>query len=156
MRAIIQRVKSAEVRVDSMAIGRCGPGFLLYVAAHRDDTNSDAEKLAEKVSTLRLLADPDGKMNLALGDLPESDEPQVLAISNFTLYGDASKQRRPSFMESAPYERGQVLFDHFVAKLKSLQIRTEVGEFGAHMEVESINDGPVTLVLDVGPSQPTA
>lgn len=129
--------------------GRCGHGFLLLVAAHREDDASRAEKMAAKVAGLRLFNDADGKMNLALADLPEQETPQVLAVSQFTLYGDASKSRRPSFTESAPYEKGQELFDHFVVSLRPLVRGVETGEFGASMQVELLNDGPVTLIIDL-------
>lgn len=148
MRAIVQRVASASVRVDGNVIGRCGAGFLALVGVHRDDGEAQAIKLADRVAGMRVFADDTGKMNLALRDLPESEAPRVLAISNFTVYGDAS-QRRPSFVASASYEQGRALFDAFVASLRDLGVVTETGEFGAHMEVELVNDGPVTLVVDV-------
>lgn len=153
MRVVVQRVLHASVRADCETIGRCGHGYLLYVAAHRRDLPEDAKKLAAKILTLRICGDSDGKMNLAVTDIEGSS---ILAISNFTLFGDSSKQRRPSFMESAPYERGKMLFDTFVEELRRLGVPTETGEFGAHMEVESVNNGPVTLILDVGPSGPAS
>jgi len=119
------------------------------VGAHKDDTEANAKKLAEKISTLRIFNDEAGKMNIALADLPKQEEAQILAVSNFTVYGDASGQRRPSFVQAAPYEEGEQLFHQFVDQLKSLGIQTETGEFGADMQVELVNDGPVTLILDV-------
>lgn len=151
MRAVVQRVVHARVKVAGAEIGRCGPGYLLYVAAHKHDLPEDAKKLASKIVNLRVLADSAGKMNLAISDVEGSS---ILAVSNFTLYGDASQQRRPSFMESAPYTLGQELFDLFIQELRSFGVATETGEFGANMEVESANDGPVTLIIDVGPSGP--
>ena len=152
MRAVIQRVSWAKVTVEGEVVGRCGKGFLVLAAAHRDDTEQDAVKMADKIAGLRVFNDADDKMNLALGDLPEQSEPRILAISQFTLYGDALKSRRPSFILSAPYDRGQELFDLFIAELRKRIPDTETGVFGAHMDVELENDGPVTLVIDIGPS----
>ncbi|MBS1718496.1 MAG: D-tyrosyl-tRNA(Tyr) deacylase [Armatimonadetes bacterium] len=148
MRAVLQRVQWAKVRVDDEVVGQCGPGFLLLVAAHREDDEARVRKLADRVAKIRLFNDAEGKMNLALSELPDSGQPQVLAVSNFTVYGDAMSGRRPSFTESAPYDEGKRLFDLFVAELSGLGVRTETGVFGAMMEVESVNDGPVTLVID--------
>lgn len=138
----------ASVTVDGVMAGRCGKGLLLLVAAHREDTEQNSKRLAEKASTLRIFNDEAGKMNLALGDLPSQQEPQILAISNFTVYGDASKQRRPSFMDAAPYADGERLFNSFVQALRDLGLSVETGVFGAHMDVELVNDGPVTLILE--------
>jgi D-aminoacyl-tRNA deacylase len=153
MRAIVQRVSSASVVVDGKVVGQCTHGLLLLVGIHREDTATDAKKLAEKIAGLRIFNDSEGKMNLSLKDF----DPflQVLAISNFTVYGDARKQRRPSFMESAPFELGKALFDQFVNHLKAEGISVETGEFGADMQVSLVNDGPVTIVLDVEPSKNT-
>jgi D-tyrosyl-tRNA(Tyr) deacylase len=129
-------------------VGKCGPGFVLLVGAHKNDTDANARKLAEKISTLRIFNDEAGKMNIALTDLPPQEEAQVLAVSNFTVYGDASGQRRPSFVQAASYEEGEKLFHAFVDYLRRHGIQTETGEFGADMQVELINDGPVTLGLD--------
>lgn len=148
MRAILQRVLSASVSVDGEVAGRCGPGFLLLVGAHVDDTDAHARKLAERISKLRVFNDEAGKMNLALSDLPPSDAPQILAVSNFTVYGNTVGQRRPSFIEAAPYAEGERLFNVFVAALRDLGLRVETGVFGADMQVELVNDGPVTLVID--------
>ena len=149
MRAVIQRVTGGSVTVGDRLVGKCGKGFVLLVGAHKDDTDANAKKLAEKISTLRIFNDDAGKMNIALADLPPQDEAQILAISNFTVYGDASGQRRPSFVQAAPYQEGERLFHLFVDQLRSLGIKTETGEFGADMQVELVNDGPVTLILDV-------
>ncbi len=131
--------------VDGTVVGRCGVGLLVLVAAHRDDTASNAEKMAGRIAKLRTFNDGDGKMNLALSDL---DPPgSVLAVSNFTVYGETAKNRRPSFIESAPYERGEELFDAFVAALRMI-VHVETGKFGAHMDVELVNDGPVTVVVE--------
>lgn len=147
MRAVIQRVKKASVEVDGKVIGQCGHGLLLLVGVHRDDTLNEAKKLAEKVAGLRIFNDAEGKLNLSLKDF--QPRLQVLAVSNFTVYGDARKQRRPSFMESAGFELGNNLFSIFVNELRALEIEVQTGEFGADMQVSLVNDGPVTLVLDV-------
>ena len=153
MRAVIQRVLSASVAVDGKVVGQCAHGLLLLVGVHRDDTEAEAKKMAEKIAGLRIFNDPDGKMNLSLKDF----DPllQVLAISNFTVYGDARKQRRPSFMESAPFEPGKALFDLIISFLMQEGIQVETGEFGADMQVSLVNDGPVTIVLDVEASKNT-
>lgn len=153
MRAIVQRVLSASVAIDGKVVGRCTHGLLLLVGIHRDDTDVEAKKLAEKIAGLRIFNDTDGKMNLSLKDF----DPvlQVLAISNFTVYGDARKQRRPSFMDSASFEPGKVLFDKFVGDLASEGVEVQTGEFGADMQVSLVNDGPVTIVLDIEPSKKT-
>lgn len=149
MRAIVQRVSRASVTVEGKIVGECGKGLLVLAAAHSDDTEADAVKLADRVCGLRIFNDAEGKMNLSLEDLGELDQPEILAISNFTLYGDALKSRRPSFVQSAGYEQGRALFDRFVTALRERYPRTQTGVFGAHMDVELVNDGPVTLVIDV-------
>lgn len=154
MRAVIQRVSSAQVEVEGEVVGQCGQGFMVLAAVHKEDQRADAVKLAEKVAGLRLFNDADGKMNLALADLPEQDLPQVLAISQFTLFGDASGSKRPSFVNSAGYEKGKEHFDLFVTELSKRVKGVETGVFGASMKVSLANEGPVTLILDVGPSLP--
>lgn len=145
MRAVVQRVSEASVNVDGAKVGRCGVGLLVLVAAHRDDTEANADKMADRVAGLRIFGDAEGKMNLSLADV----EGSVLAISNFTLYGDATKNRRPSFIEAAGYADGERLFEAFVAALVRRGVPVETGVFGAHMDVTLVNDGPVTIVLDV-------
>lgn len=148
MRAIVQRVSGATVQVDGREVGRCGRGLMLLVGIHKDDTEAEATKLAAKVASLRIFSDHEGKMNLAITDF--KDEPyDILAVSNFTVYGDARKQNRPSFMNSAGFEKGQSMFDAFVGELRKLGIPTQTGIFGADMQVSLINDGPVTVILDV-------
>jgi D-tyrosyl-tRNA(Tyr) deacylase len=147
VRAIIQRVSQAMVTVDGDIVGSGKVGLVALVGAHRDDTKEDAAKLADRVWGLRIFSDAEGKMNLALRDLLYPGG-SVLAVSNFTVYGETAKNRRPSFIEAAPYERGQVLFEHFVKSLRALGCRVETGVFGAHMDVSLVNDGPVTIVLD--------
>lgn len=144
----MQRVAWARVTVDGVAIGQCGRGLLVLAAAHRDDTNANAAKLADRLVKLRIFNDSDGKMNLALGDLEASADPQVLLISNFTVYGETAKNRRPSFIESAPYDQGKALFEQLFQHVLAHGIRCETGIFGADMKVELLNDGPVTVIVE--------
>lgn len=147
MKAVVQRVSSASVSVDGSVVGSIGVGLLVLAAAHRDDTEAEAGKLADRVAGLRIFNDEAGKMNLALRDVGGS----VLAVSNFTVYGETAKNRRPSFVEAAPYERGRELFDAFTAALRELGFTVEEGVFGADMKVSLLNDGPVTVILEVPP-----
>lgn len=149
MRAVVQRVSRASVLVEGKIVGRCGRGLMVLVAAGRESTEEQAKKLADRVAGLRIFNDEAGKMNLALKDLPESGEPEVLVVSQFTLYGDVWASRRPSFMGSAGYEEGLRLYEAFVSALEGMVRGVETGEFGASMEVELVNDGPVTLIVDV-------
>lgn len=131
-------------------MGRCGPGLLLLVGVHRDDTEVDAKKLADRVLGLRIFNDPEGKMNLAIRDFPQPQggfELEILAVSNFTVYGD-TKSRRPAFGLSAPYEQAQSLFNRFVGELRLLGADVQTGEFGADMRVSLVNDGPVTVIVE--------
>jgi len=146
VRAVWQRVSRAVVRVEGQVVGEIGPGALVLVAAQRDDTEAQAAKLADRVVGLRAFNDGEGKMNLALADVPGG---AILAVSNFTVCGDAAKSRRPSFTGAASYEAGRELFDRFVAELRGRGVRVETGVFGADMQVELVNDGPVTLILEV-------
>ena len=144
----------ASVSVGGREVGRCGPGLLLLVGIHCDDTEAEAKLLADRVLGLRIFKDPQGKMNLAIRDFPQlagGFELEILAVSNFTVYGDA-KSRRPSFTASAPFEAGRTLFDRFVREVRHLGGAIQTGEFGADMRVSLVNDGPVTLVVDVGPN----
>ncbi|MGH7625511.1 MAG: D-aminoacyl-tRNA deacylase [Gemmatimonadaceae bacterium] len=144
MRTLLQRVSRAEVRVDGMVKGRIGRGFCLLVGFTHDDGDEQVAWMAEKVRGLRLFGDGEGKMNLALGDVNGA----VLVVSQFTLYGDARKGRRPSFIDAAPPDAADALYRQFVARLRDDGIHVEIGEFGAMMEVDLINDGPVTLWLE--------
>lgn len=148
MRAVVQRVSSAKVEVGGDVVGEIGVGLLVLVAAHREDTAADAARLADRVFGLRIFNDSNGKMNLAIKDLDPSLQPAVLAISNFTLYGETSKNRRPSFIDSAPYQAGESLYEAFVSELEGLGCKVETGSFGAHMIVTLTNDGPVTVIVD--------
>lgn len=148
MRAVVQRVSEARVRIDGKVVGQVGKGFLVLVGAHRQDTPIDAERLADRVCGLRVFSDEAGKMNLSLAQL---DPPgAVLAVSNFTVYGDTARNRRPSFVEAAPFDLGQELFEVFVQSMRRLGVSVATGIFGADMQVELVNDGPVTVILDVG------
>lgn len=144
MRIILQRVSTASVTIGERVAGRIGRGFCLLVGVTTTDTPAEAEWLAEKVAGIRLFPDGEGKMNLALADVGGA----VLVISQFTLYGDASKGRRPSFVTAARSEHAVPIYQTFVAALRALGFRVETGEFGAEMQVEIHNDGPVTLILD--------
>jgi D-tyrosyl-tRNA(Tyr) deacylase len=144
MRVLLQRVSRAEVRVGDRVTGRIGRGFLLLVGFTGTDTEAQAEWMADKVIGLRLFGDADDKMNLALADIGGT----LLVVSQFTLYGDAAKGRRPSFIDAARPEIAIPLYERFIALLRERGAAVETGEFGAMMDVELVNDGPVTLLLE--------
>jgi D-tyrosyl-tRNA(Tyr) deacylase len=144
MRAVLQRVSRARVLVDGSVIGEIGPGLVVLVAVGREDVSATAAAMAEKIVNLRIFADDQGKMNRSVLDTGGA----ILAISQFTLYGDARGQRRPSFIQAAPPELGKALYDEFVVALRALAVRVETGVFQAHMSLELTNDGPVTILLD--------
>ena len=147
MRIVLQRVKRAEVRVESRVTGKIGPGFLVLAGFASSDTEAQLAWMAEKIVGLRLFGDDEGKMNRDLAEVGGS----VLVVSQFTLYGDASKGRRPSFIDAAPPNVAIPLYEKFVGMLKEKsagKIPVETGEFGAMMDVELVNDGPVTLILE--------
>ena len=145
MRIVLQRVSRAEVRVEGRIVGSIGRGHLLLVGFQSTDGRDQIDWMAEKVLGLRVFSDPDGRMNLSLEDVGGD----LLVISQFTLYGDTSKGRRPSFVRAAAPEVATKLYDDFVGTLRSRTgRRVETGEFGAMMDVELVNDGPVTLVLE--------
>jgi D-tyrosyl-tRNA(Tyr) deacylase len=144
MRAVVQRVSRARVIVEGRTTGEIGPGLVVLLAVGHSDTRETACAMAEKVVHLRIFNDDQGKMNRSLLDIAGS----VLAVSQFTLYGDARGQRRPSFLEAAPPEKGRQLYEEFVQALGGLGVRAETGVFQAHMSVELTNDGPVTILLD--------
>ena len=154
MRILLQRVSRAEVRIrepaGSRTSGRIERGYLLLVGITHGDGEAEAAWLAEKIVGLRLFADADEKMNLALADVGGA----VLAVSQFTLYGDAAKGRRPSFIDAARPEHARPLYERFVALLRERGLVVETGEFGAMMDVELVNDGPVTLWLERDATQP--
>lgn len=145
MRVLLQRVSRAEVRIDGRVAGRIGAGFCLLVGFTHGDTDAQVTWMADKVIGLRLFADENGKMNRALAEI---DGGAILVVSQFTLYGDARKGRRPSFVDAARPEAAVPLYEQFVSLLRASGVRVETGEFGAMMEVELVNDGPVTLWLE--------
>jgi D-tyrosyl-tRNA(Tyr) deacylase len=148
MRAVIQRVSRAAVTVDGETVGKIGPGLLVLLGVTHTDTPADARWLAEKIVGLRIFNDGEGKMNLALTDVGGA----VLVVSQFTLYGDAQKGRRPSFVAAARPEQAIPLYETFVNGIRALGVPVETGRFGATMDVELVNDGPVTLILDSPPA----
>jgi D-tyrosyl-tRNA(Tyr) deacylase len=144
MRAVVQRVTEASVTVDGIAIGRIGKGFMALLGVGVKDSEIDAQYIADKVAKLRVFEDGEGKMNLALKEVGGA----VLAISQFTLYGDARKGARPGFSDAAPPDRGEYLYNFFITALERHGIKVARGKFGAMMKVHLINDGPVTILLD--------
>jgi D-tyrosyl-tRNA(Tyr) deacylase len=145
MRAVIQRVNRASVEVDGRTVGRIGTGLLVLLGVAKGDTEQDVAYLAEKIPALRIFSDEAGKMNRSLAELRGG----LLAVSQFTLLGDTRKGRRPGFDQAADPETARRLFTHFVDLLrKTTDLAVETGEFGAHMRVELVNDGPVTFILE--------
>ena len=144
MRAVIQRVSEARVKVDGQVTGEIGAGLLVLLGVAKTDDAAAAQQLAEKIYGLRLFNDADGKMNRSLAE----GNGAVLAVSQFTLYADCRKGRRPSFDRAAPAELARALYEEFVSALRSLGARVETGVFQAMMDVELVNDGPVTVLVD--------
>ena len=144
MRIVLQRVSAASVTIAGRTVGRIDRGFCLLLGITHGDTAAEADWLADKVAGLRLFNDADGKMNLGLAEVGGS----VLVVSQFTLYGDASRGRRPSFIDAARPEEAVPLYEGFIAALRARGLPVETGEFGAAMVVDIQNDGPVTLILE--------
>ena len=144
MRAVLTRVRSASVTIDGQVVGQIGKGFLILLGVGPEDNEQTCRVLAEKALGLRVFEDENGKMNLGL----EAVQGQVLVVSQFTLYGNCRKGRRPSFAEAAGPELGERLYEKFLTVCEELGYPPQHGRFGADMQVESINDGPVTLILD--------
>ncbi|MBQ3740154.1 MAG: D-tyrosyl-tRNA(Tyr) deacylase [Bacteroidales bacterium] len=145
MRIIVQRCSRAEVRIDGETVGQIGTGFLLLVGITHSDTKQEAEYLAKKVANMRIFNDAEGKMNLSLAEVGGA----ILSISQFTLYGNAHKGNRPSFIKAAPPEVAEPLYAYFNTLLRELYgLTVETGRFGADMKVDFVNDGPVTILLD--------
>ena len=144
MRAVLTRVTSASVTIDGEVVGSIGKGFLILLGVGPEDTAEHCRYLAQKALGLRIFEDENGKMNLGLSDVGG----QVLVVSQFTLYGNCRKGRRPSFTDAAGPELGNALYEKFLSICAELGYPPQHGEFGADMQVESINDGPVTLILD--------
>jgi D-aminoacyl-tRNA deacylase len=145
MRAVVQRVSRAEVRVDGETVGSCGAGLLVLVGAGREDTAATAERLAAKIARLRIFADESGRFDRSLLDTGG----EALVVSQFTLLADTRKGNRPSFTAAAAPEIAEPLVEHVCDALRDLGLHVETGVFGAHMEVELVNHGPVTVSLDV-------
>ena len=153
MKAVVQRVRNASVKVENAVTGSIGQGLLVYLGVARDDSEKEAEWMAEKIANLRIFEDPQGKMNLSLLDITRMDKNSgasigVLAVSQFTLLADASKGRRPYYGEAAGAEKAKALYECFMAKIRDRGLICEAGVFQAHMDVSYINDGPVTIILD--------
>jgi len=146
MRVVVQRVTRAEVRVDGAAVGSIGDGLVVLVGIAKDDREEAGAYLAEKIVNLRVFSDAEGRMNRSLLDLAPAAA--ILCVSQFTLYGDCRKGRRPSFDRAAAPEVARRLYERFIEQLRGFGVRVETGQFQAMMEVELVNDGPVTLLLD--------
>jgi len=144
MRAVIQRVKRAEVRVNGKAVGSVGQGMVLLLGIGREDTQESAEWLADKIVNLRIFDDSQGRMNHSIAEAQGA----LLCVSQFTLYGDCRKGRRPSYDRAAPPEAANRLYEAFLGFVRTRGIHVQTGQFQAMMEVELVNDGPVTLLLD--------
>ena len=144
MRAVLTRVKSASVAIDGETVGSIGQGFLILLGVGPEDTEAHCRRLAEKALALRVFEDENGKMNRGLEDV----NGEVLVVSQFTLYGNCRKGRRPSFTDAAPPDLGDRLNEQFLAECRALGYAPQHGRFGADMKVASENDGPVTLILD--------
>ena len=144
MKAVIQRVSEASVEVDGKIVGKIGPGFVILLGVAEDDEETDADYLAEKICNLRVFSDAEDKMNLSLPDI----QGEMLAISQFTLYANTRKGRRPSFIEAALPEKAEPLYEYFIKKVEETGIRAARGIFGAMMSVKIFNEGPVTIIME--------
>jgi D-tyrosyl-tRNA(Tyr) deacylase len=144
VKALIQRVKSARVRVDSEIIGEIGVGWLVLLGVARGDSGAETMKLVDKIIGLRLFPDAEGRFNLSVLDVSGS----ILVVSQFTLYADCSRGRRPSFTDAAEPEKANQLYEQFIGELRMKNLPVATGRFGADMEVSLVNDGPVTILLD--------
>lgn len=144
MRAVVQRVSRARVRIGNEVAGDIGPGLLILLGVGNDDSYADADYLADKIAGLRIFEDEHRKMNLSLAEVSGS----ALAVSQFTLYGDVRRGKRPSFDAAAPAEKACTLYEYFVERIRAAGLRCETGRFQEMMQVELINDGPVTILLD--------
>jgi D-tyrosyl-tRNA(Tyr) deacylase len=146
VRVVLQRVTQASVTVEDKVVGRIGPGLLVFLGVGKGDTAADAEYLASKVAHMRIFSDDDGKMNRSVLEILG----EVLVVSQFTLYGDCRKGRRPGFDEAATPPIARKLYDYFVEKIRGFGIKTDTGVFQADMKVAILNDGPVTLICHSG------
>lgn len=145
MRAVIQVVSSANVKVDSKTVGDINKGFLVLLAIHNDDMEDKIEKMADKIADLRIFTDEDDRMNLSLKDVGG----EILVVSQFTLYGDTKKGNRPSFLESAKPIKAVPYYEKLVSLLKNKGFKVETGQFGAMMQVSLVNEGPTTIIIDL-------
>ncbi len=145
MKTVIQRVKRSSVKVDGKIIGQINKGLLVLFAVHTDDTSEKIKKMADKIINLRIFEDKEGKMNLSLREVGG----EILVVSQFTLYGNCVKGNRPSFIQSARPEKAIPIYEDFVKQLRESDIKVETGEFGGHMELELVNDGPTTIVYEI-------
>lgn len=144
MRAVVQRVKEASVRVDGEVVGAIGQGYLVFLGVTHEDSEKDAKYLADKIAGLRIFEDENDKMNLSIKDKGG----EILSVSQFTLFGDCRNGRRPSFTEAAGAEKGRALYETFNQYLRDNALSVATGQFQAHMDVSLMNDGPVTMLLD--------
>ncbi|HKP12953.1 MAG TPA: D-aminoacyl-tRNA deacylase [Blastocatellia bacterium] len=144
MRAVVQRVTSAKVEVDQQTVGETGKGLLVLLGVAREDEQADADYLADKIVNLRVFRDDAGKMNGSLADAGGA----MLVVSQFTLYGDARKGRRPSYIDAAEPQKANALYEYFVGRVRAQGVHVETGVFQATMQVHLVNDGPVTILLD--------
>ncbi len=144
MRAVVQRVSRAKVTVASECTGEIGKGLLVLLGVGQDDKEADAEYLSEKIAGLRVFEDPNGKMNLSVGEVGG----QLLVVSQFTLYGDVRRGKRPSFDAAAAPQRARELYEYFVEQIRKAGLKCETGRFQEMMKVELVNDGPVTILID--------
>ena len=144
MRAVIQRVSEASVEISDEVVGQIGAGLLVLLAVARDDERGDADYLAEKITNLRIFADDEGRMNRSLLETGGA----MLVVSQFTLYGDVRRGRRPSYSDAAEPEKANELYEYFVERVRSLSVKVQTGVFQAMMKVRLVNDGPVTILLD--------
>lgn len=148
MRAVVQRVSRCRVTVGGKVVGEIGAGLLVLLGVSKTDTEGAADYLAEKVLGLRIFEDAEGKMNLSVQNLNDGSKGEVLVVSQFTLYGDVRRGKRPSFDAAARPEEARRLYEYFVEKIRAAGLRCETGEFQAMMDVELVNEGPVTILLD--------
>src|ERR1700742_4252904 len=144
MRAVLQRVTSSKVEVDQQTVGAIGEGLLVLLGVARDDAQADADYLADKIINLRIFRDAEEKMNRSLIDVGGA----MLVVSQFTLYGDVRKGRRPSYIDAAEPEQARALYEYFVERVRATGVKVETGIFQAMMQVHLVNDGPVTILLD--------
>lgn len=144
MKLVLQRVKQADVKIDSEIVGSIGVGVLVFLGIAKNDTTEQADHFVQKICQLRMFEDPQGKMNLSAVDI----KAEFLIVSQFTLYGDCRKGRRPSFDQAAEPGQAQTLYNYFVEELRRQNVKVETGQFKAMMEVSLVNDGPVTFILE--------